>query len=156
MRLGPETQTVLASGLTAGVMDILGAFVSVLHRHITPLRVLQSVASGWLGARAFQAGYKAAALGLASHFMIALGAAAVFYIASRRLPFLLERPYLVGPCYGLAVYWFMQLVVLPLSAFPGKTLASLSSVLIGMIVHIICVGSPIVLITRWYSLTKKL
>ena len=142
---------VLTSGLIAGVTDLTGAIVSSLPRGVTPFRILQAVASGWLGMRSYQLGYSSATLGLLSHFMIALGAATVFYLASRKLTFLIERPLISGILYGIAAYWFMQLVVLPLSAYPHKTLSSWSSIVIGNVVHMICVGTPIALITHKLS-----
>ena len=151
MKPARATQAILSAGLTAGVLDLLAAIVINNRRGVTPLRIAQSIASGWLGTSAYQGGYKTAALGVVSHPLIALGAATVYYLASRRLPLLLERPYLSGASYGIAVYWFMQLVVLPLSAFPHKTASAWSVVLTGIIVHILCVGSPIALITRWYA-----
>jgi hypothetical protein len=45
----------------------------------------------------------------------------------------------------------MQLVVLPLSAFPHKVTFTLSSLLIGLGVHMFCVGLPISLTVRRYS-----
>ena len=140
--------TILVSGMTTGVCDLLGAIASSLPRGVTPFRILQVVASGWLGARSYDLGYQSALLGLVSHFMIALGWATAFYLASRVFTVLLDRPLISGVIYGIAVYWLMQLVVLPLSAYPHQRLASWSGIIIGNIVHIVCVGTPIALVTR--------
>jgi uncharacterized membrane protein YagU involved in acid resistance len=143
------TQAILWGGLSAGALDLLAAFATSAPRGVTPLRVMQSIASGLLGARAFQAltqgGYKTAALGVVLHFIIALGAATVFCLASLRLRFLVGRLWLNGALYGVAVYWFMQLVVLPLSAIPFKQNFSWPVVTRGLIVHVLCVGWPIAL-----------
>jgi uncharacterized membrane protein YagU involved in acid resistance len=144
-------QTILWGGLSAGVLDFIGACVSNASRGVTPLRIAQSIASGWLGAAAFRSGYKTAALGVASHFLIALIAAAVFVFASRQWPWLLEHAYLSGALYGVCVFWFMQLVVLPLSAIAFKQNFSWPVVLTGMIVHVLCVGLPIALVARWQA-----
>ena len=151
MKTTDALRTILVTGLTAGVCDLVGAIVSSLHRGVTPFRILQAVASGWLGTSSYDLGYRSAVLGLVSHFMIAMGAATVFYLASRAIPFLLERPLISGILYGIAVYWFMQLVVLPLSAYPHKRLATWSGIVIGNIVHMICVGTPIALVTKRMS-----
>src|SRR4030095_9717030 len=96
--------------------DICASFCYAwLRAGVGPIRVLHSVASGLLGAAAFQGGGKTAVLGLALHFLIATTAAAVFYFASRRLLFLIERPVPFGLLYGAIVYAFMNFVVLPLS-----------------------------------------
>ncbi|MGH9844251.1 MAG: hypothetical protein ACREEM_36475 [Blastocatellia bacterium] len=142
-------QTILLGGLSAGALDFIGACVSNAPRGITPMRIAQSIASGSLGAAAFKGGYKTAALGVASHFLIALGAAAVYALASRKLPLLLEHVYLSGALYGVAVFWFMQLVVLPLSAISFKQNFSWPVVATGLIVHVLCVGWPIALAARW-------
>ena len=91
-----------------------------------------------------------AAIGIALHFLIALTAAAVYVTASRRLPLLTNSPIVSGVIYGIAVYWFMQLIVLPLSAVPFKVSFTLQSVVIGLVVHVLCVGLPIAMAARRY------
>lgn len=142
---------ILIGGLSAGVLDFIGACVSSASRGVTPLRVAQFIASGLLGRAAFDGGYKTAALGVGLHFVIAFGAAAVFCLASARLRWLTERPYLSGALYGVAVFWFMRLIVLPLSAVAFRQNPSWSGMAIGMIVHVLCVGWPIALAARWNS-----
>ncbi len=143
-------RTIAAAGLLAGVMDITAACVTAWAlRGISPVRVLQSVASGLLGAISFQGGAKTAALGLALHFLIATTAAAVFYAASRKLSFLMRQPVMSGIAYGIAVYLFMNLVVLPLSAaHPRYTTLG---VIVQLIVHMLCVGLPISLAVQRFS-----
>ncbi len=144
-------QAILAGGLSAGVCDILAAFITNGWRGVTPIRVLKSVASGLLGKEAFQGGAGTAVLGLALHFIIALGAAAVYYAASRKLTFLARQPIIYGPLYGIAVFLFMNLVVLPLSAIPFKVSFKPSIVVTGLVVHMLCVGLPIGLAVHRYS-----
>ncbi len=146
---------ILFGGLGAGTLDFIGACVSNAARGVTPLRVAQSVASGLLGARAFQApaqsGYRTAALGVGLHFLIAFIWTAVFCLASVKLNWLVERPFLSGAIFGAMVYWFMQLVVLPLSAIPFKQNFAWPVVAAGLIVHVLCVGWPIALAARWFA-----
>jgi hypothetical protein len=115
------------------------------------MRMLQSIASGILGLTSYNGGFKTAALGLFLHFIIATGWAAIFYAASRKIPFLVRQPIVSGLLYGIAVYCVMNLVVLPLSAFPHKITFPLSSVLIGVTVLMLCVGLPIALVVRRLS-----
>ena len=139
-------------GLIAGTLDITAACVSSwLRAGVPPMRVLQSVASGILGAAAYSGGIKVAALGLALHFFIATTWTAVFYFASRKLRFLIERPITWGLVYGVTVYAFMNFVVLPLSAFPQRTPPRLSGRIIGLLIIMFCVGLPIALIVRRFS-----
>ena len=71
----------------------------------------QSIASGVLGAEAFAGGAASAALGVALHFLIALGAAAVYVLASRPMGVLRVRWLASGLIYGVVVYAVMQGVV---------------------------------------------
>ena len=74
----------LHDGLTAGVLDILDAFVMTVINGGTPTRVLHSIASGVLGPSAFEGGAATAALGLFLHFLIACGMAAAYWLACRQ------------------------------------------------------------------------
>lgn len=140
--------SVLVGGLIAGVCDITYAIVFYSFRGVPAARVLQSVASGLLGAKAFEGGNATAALGLFLHFFIALLLAVIFYGASRALPALVRRPVITGALYGFAVYWVMNLVVLPLSAFPRKVTFVPVVVITGVLVHMFLIGLPIALGAR--------
>ena len=144
-------KTILLAGLVAGVLDITAAVVTTILRGRPPVRMLQSIASGVLGLASYNGGLKTAALGLVLHFIIATGWAAVFYAASRKLTFLVRQPIVSGLLYGIAVYLVMNLVVLPVSAFPHAITFPVSSVVIGAGVLMLCVGLPISLIVRRYS-----
>ncbi len=69
---------------------------------------------------------------------------------SRSLPFLVEHSGIAGPLYGVAVYFFMQRVVLPLSA-ARRYPFSVKMMVIGVVIHIFCVGLPIALAVRRFS-----
>ncbi len=138
-------------GLIAGVMDITAAILTwKIKANVPPVRLLQSVASGWMGKDAFAGGSRTAALGLALHFMIAFTAAAVFYLASRKIGFLLSRVYVAGPLYGVAVYGFMYWVVMPLSHV-RRGAFSWEVTITAIITHIVCVGLPIALSVKRFS-----
>ena len=149
----PKTfQAIFWGGLVAGTLDITAACVySWLRANVRPVRVFQSVASGLLGPPAYTGGTKTAVLGLALHFLIATTATAVFYFASRRLRFMIERPVTWGLVYGVLVYLFMNFVVLPLSALQQRAAPPLSSRVINMLIIMFCVGLPISLIVRRFS-----
>src|SRR5471030_331245 len=76
---------IFLGGLIAGTLDILAAFLNLHRVGVAPERVLQGIASGLLGRSSFRGGMATAALGLFCHFLIAFGAAAVYYAVSRRL-----------------------------------------------------------------------
>ena len=146
-------KAILAGGAVAGILDITAAAVNVwLRSGRGPISTLQSVAGGLYGAETFNGGYRTAALGLAIHFFIAATAAAVYYLASRKLKFMVDRAVLSGVLYGIAVWLFMYMVVLPLSAWKTSVSSfTFSSVLTGVLIHIFCVGLPIALIVRRFS-----
>jgi uncharacterized membrane protein YagU involved in acid resistance len=158
MNAGSNTkayQVIFLGGLIAGTLDITGAcVVSWLRAGVSPVRVFQSVASGLLGPAASTGGAKTAALGLALHFFIATVATTVFYFASRKLRLMTARPITTGLLYGVAVYLFMNFIVLPLSAVPRRGPPPLSGRIIGLLVIIFCIGLPISLIVSRFARTS--
>jgi hypothetical protein len=142
VRPASSPKPIVWAGLIAGAMDITAAFVVYGFFGATPLRILQGIASGLLGPSAFEGGMATAALGLLCHFTIAFGAATVFFVLSRKIPFLTSQFLLAGVLYGIAVYFFMGRVVIPLSRVHRNPF-SLKMMVIGIVIHIFCVGLPI-------------
>src|SRR5207237_9761986 len=103
-------------GLLAGVLDLTQAFIGFSLMGSTPFRILQRIALGIFGTHSRDMGWASAAIGLVCHCTVAFGAAAVYYIASRKLRLLVERPMVCGLFYGELVFLFMYFVVIPLSA----------------------------------------
>jgi hypothetical protein len=137
---------ILIGGLTAGAFDLIAAFISFGWR--SPL----GIASGLLGARALSGGAGTWMLGVILHFLIACSAAAVYYFASGRLPFLKRNFVVCGLFYGIAVFLTMNLVVLPLSAVPWKIGPfSLPGLIQGLLVHMFLIGLPISISTWRFS-----
>jgi hypothetical protein len=136
-------------GLIVGALDLLYAII-VYSPH-KPILVPQTIASGVLGAASYNDGAASAMLGTALHFFIALSAAAVFYLASRKLKFLVHHAVLCGMLYGAAVYGFMHVVVVPLSAVPKGGHTPLVYAAAEFVEHWFCVGLPIALSVRRYS-----
>ena len=112
------------------------------------IRVLQSVAGGLLGKAAYDGGIGTAALGFLLHFSIAFSWAAIFYAASRRIPFLTRRPAVAGPLFGVVIYLVMYFAVIPLSAYPRKVTYTPFIVGINLFVHMFLIGLPIALAAR--------
>jgi len=144
------TRAIVSAGTICGIMDITAALVVYGTMGAKPLRLLQGIAGGVLGPRTYTGGIATALLGLALHFIIAFGAATVFFIASRALRFLIDHAVLSGVLYGIAVYFFMQRVVIPLS-HANRNPFSLKFMVIGVVIHIFCVGLPIALSIRKYA-----
>jgi hypothetical protein len=141
---------VLCAGFACGVLDITAALIVYGYFGAKPMRLLQGIASGLLGPRAFDGGFATALLGLLCHFLIAFGAATVYFAASRAIPVLIQQAAISGVLYGVVVYFFMNRVVLPLSAAAKRPFA-LKMMIVGVVIHIFCVGLPISLSVRRFS-----
>ena len=149
-RRKPALAAILIGGLLAGTLDLTYAIVFSGSHGVPAMRVMQSVASGWLGSAAYEGGVPTAILGVLSHYFIMFCAAAVFFAASRRFDFLVRRPVISGVVFGLIMYAVMTLVVLPLSALPNYKVKFTDPVLVSanLFVHMFFVGVPISLAVR--------
>jgi hypothetical protein len=144
----PLPLAILTGGFLAGLLDGLSAF------HAFGAGMPYGIASGLLGSKAFPAagggGPGIWLLGLALHFLIALGAATTYGLGSRRWSFLRTHFVLGGTCFGILVYLFMNIIVLPLSAVPFPIGPfSVQALRIGVLSHIVLVGLPIST-TLWF------
>lgn len=128
-------RTIVLAGLLCGVMDITAAFTTWAPRGVTPLRILQGIASALLGQRSFEGGPTTGVLGAVIHFFIAFSAATVFYVSSRKIPLLILRPILSGIAYGVAVYVVMYWIVLTLAHFQGAP-RNLFNSIVAILTHI--------------------
>ena len=141
-------RALLLGALAVGTLDILDAFIFFSLRGAAPIRILQSIAAGLLGRASFQGGAATAALGLCLHYFIAFGIVGVFFLVSRAMPWLLKRPFLTGPLYGLVAYAVMNYVVVPLSAAGGGGTPPRAVLLNGLLIHAFGVGLPSALAAR--------
>jgi uncharacterized membrane protein YagU involved in acid resistance len=140
-------RAILWGGLVAGVLDAVDGVVAFGIKGMNPIQVLQYIASGLLGPASFKGGLSTAALGTVLHFLIAFVAAAVFVLTSNKIRALTQKPVLWGLSFGVVVYFFMNYLVLPLSAVP-KGPFFLGLFLNGVIGHAFFVGLPIALYAR--------
>ena len=140
--------TILYGGLVVGILDGLFAFIFYgLILGAKPLRIFQGVAAGVLGRASFEGGTKTFVLGILLHFIVATCIAAVYYLASLKLPFLIHHAVICGLIYGMIAYLGMNYIVIPLSAI-GLRPFSFGTFLPAFIGHAILVGLPIALIAR--------
>lgn len=133
---------IAVGGGFAGVVDLLQASIE------EGWDIPKVVAAGLLGRQAIHGGVGTWFLGVFLHFFIAFSAAAVYYAASRRLPFLTEYPLVCGLCFGAWVDLVMHLIVLPLSALHTQDLHSL---LRGLLQKMVVVGLPISFSVRRFA-----
>ena len=149
MKNSEAFRAILTAGLVVGVLDISSAFVIWWQRGVGARRGLQGIAAGLLGGSAFDGGLVTAGLGLALHFFVAFVVVSVFYLASRKIPFLAKQPIVSGVLYGIGVYLVMFWCVLPrvFSTFRHR----LSNDLLQLAIHICLIGLPTAFIVRRYS-----
>lgn len=140
---------ILSGGLSAAILDISYAITRSVLQGGTAERLLQSVASGLQGADAFAGGWSSALLGLAAHCTILVVAASLYWMVSARHAWSWRRPWMAGPIFGLAIWAVMNWLVVPWSAAPFTLTYTTESLLLGLLVHMVLVGLPIALATRW-------
>lgn len=139
----------LVGGIVAGALDLIYAFSFYGLRGVGPDRILQSIASGLLGRDAYAGGAWSAALGGALHFIMTIAMAAAFAVASLRFPILRDYALGWGAAYGLALFFVMNYIVVPLSAAVPKGPPPSPAYELGLTVHVLLVGVPIALAARW-------
>ena len=149
MRRHPALFAILVGGGIAATLDLLYAIVySWIRAKVPPIVIMQSVASGLIGQRAYEGGEATALMGLCLHYAMGLLIAAIFWIASRRLRFMTDQAVLAGLAYGVCVFFVMNFVVLPFSAFPTPITHEPVRMAINIVAHMVLFGLPIALATR--------
>ena len=138
----------LLATLVCGTLDILFAVILTLLFGRLPADMLRRVASGPFPA-ATGWGAPGALTGLIVHYSLMAIMVALFVIAVRSRPALLDKPLLSGLIYGLVTYVLMNLVIVPLrfpAAWPPKPV----SIGTQLFAHIVLVGLPTAFIARRY------
>jgi hypothetical protein len=150
-------KTILLAGFVAGTLDILAAFLvyAVVLAKTTPVKILQSIASGVFGKQAFEGGINTAAYGLVFHYIIATCWALAYFLIYPYVSFLRNQKIIAGLLYGVFVWLIMNLVVLPLSRVSPAAFRW-DGVLIGVVILMLCVGLPISLITHRYYASRTI
>jgi hypothetical protein len=144
---------IVTAGLVVGVLDISSAFMIWWQRGVAVQRGLQGIAAGLLGTESYEGGMATAGLGVALHFFIAFVVVTIFYLASRKIPFLTKQPFVSGVFYGIGVYIVMYWIVLPtaFSMFRHR----LTNELLELAIHICLIGLPTAFILRRFSEETK-
>jgi hypothetical protein len=139
-------QAIALGALVVGTIDAIDAVVFFGLRGAVPLRIFQSIAAGAIGRDAARAGgWGTASLGLFFHYLVALGIVATYIVASRAIPVLARRPVVCGIVYGVGAYFFMNLVVIPLSAI-GRQPFTTGPLVNGLLIHAFGIGLPTAMI----------
>jgi hypothetical protein len=132
----------------SGTLDILFAIILTywLGREIP--NMLRSVASGPVPSAA-EMGTAGAVLGLVVHFALMAIMATIYMMVARNRPQFFAQPLQWGTLYGLATYFVMNWIVVPLrfhAPLPPKPL----SIATQLFAHIVLVGIPMAYIAARY------
>lgn len=148
--------TIFYSGLAAGLLDgIAGLVVYHFWFGFTPVKVFQFVASGIYGKASYTAGTETSVIGALIHFLIGFACAIPYFYAYPKMRVLHTWKITSGLVYGLFVYLFMNLVIMPLSNV-AEGPPDVKLTIIRVIWHMLCVGLPIALITAKHYQPNKL
>jgi hypothetical protein len=107
---------ILLGALCLGTWDLLFARIYWNAEGISLVQVLHSIASGIYGKASRNGGAETAIVGAVCHYFIALCMVLAYFLVSRRVGLLLRWPVSLGLAYGVFLYFFMNLVVVPISA----------------------------------------
>ena len=146
MRPLSPARAILSGTLVVGTLDALDAIVFFGLRGATPTRIFQSIAAGLLGRASFDGGYGTATLGVLLHYTIAFGIVLAYFLASRHVEALRQRPVSCGILYGVVAYAVMNYVVIPLSATSAGPFV-LPVFANGIAIHMLGVGLP----SAWFA-----
>ncbi len=148
-------RTIFLGGLIVGTLDGTAAVTHAASRGITPGRVFQFVAAGLLGRPSFEGGAATVLLGVFFQYFIATCVVATYYFASRKFPILIQRAVPCGILYGIAVFFFMNNVVLPLSSAPQGAF-SFARLATGIFIHMFFVGLATALVVRFFQQRRSI
>lgn len=142
--------TVAMAGVAAGAIDLGFNTVKALNAGTSVLRPWKGVAAALLGKDAvIQGGDAMAIIGVALHFLITIGAAAIYYLVAKRQGWLVRHAFLSGLVFGTLFFLAMNYVILPLSVIGHPLYVGGETIVMALPGHIIMIGLPISLIIGW-------
>jgi hypothetical protein len=130
---------IVLGGIVAATIDI-GAACLITGRSV--MYILHAIAGGLLAKAAHSGGMRTALLGLALQLLMGVIIAAIYAAGARMMPVLSRRWIAGGLAYGVIIFFVMNYVVVPLSAWKSvphftvpKFLANMAAMLLfGLIV----------------------
>jgi hypothetical protein len=140
----PLSRAIAIGGVLVGTFDAVDAIVFFgLRSGAPPGRIFQGIAAGLLGReRSLAGGLPTVLLGVLCHYTIATLIVTVYAAASRLIAVLRRHPFACGPIYGVAVFFVMNLIVIPLSAIGGPVRFNGPGLANGLLIHVFGIGIP--------------
>lgn len=143
-------RAIVTAWLIAGTIDIgIAVTYYPLTAGVTPVGILQGIASGLLGPSALHGGAATAALGLACHYTIALIWTLFFFLVYPRLRMGSWNRALTAVLYGTFVSLVMRFVVLPLSDVRHRPF-DLRFFIIATVILMFSIGLPLSIVGGRY------
>ncbi|MBN8789118.1 MAG: hypothetical protein J0I84_18715 [Terrimonas sp.] len=142
---------ILLTWIIAGTADALAAimvYAWILNK-TTVLQIFQGIASGIAGKDAFNGGAETAVLGLLLHYFIALCWVMLYFLLYPRFKFLQKNIIASAIIYGLFVWLFMNIIVLPVT-FGRPPVLTMNNIFTGSIMLMFAIGLPVSIIADHY------
>ena len=147
---GSAASTVAIAGVVAGAIDLAFNTVKAVSAGTSVLRPWKGVAAALLGKDAVIQGCDAMAIiGVGLHFLITIGAAAIYYLVAKRQGWLVRHVFLSGLVFGTLFFLAMNYVILPLTVIGHPLYVGGQTIAIALPSHIIMIGLPIAMIIGW-------
>jgi hypothetical protein len=148
MKQSKTIKAIVLGTLVAGTLDISEALIYAIARGHSASGVLQFIASGVAGEKAFTGPAGFVMLGMLIHYFITLSWITFFVLTARRYRGLLARPLITGVVFGCVIYVVMNFIVLPISGFgrhPHFTWIGTSNAVLALVC---CIGIPLAYLSR--------
>lgn len=146
---------IFKTGLIAGSLDITAACIQAyLSKNVTPVIVLEYIASGLFGKDAFSGGYGYILTGLIIHFIIAFACTVAYFLAYPKIK-LLHRSILLSSLLVAMIAWTVTTrLIIPLSKIQTPPF-NLSKAILAISILYFCIGLPITIFAKHFYTNKK-
>src|SRR3569833_1704425 len=142
--------TVAIAGGVAGAIDLALNTVKAINVETSVLRPWKGVAAALLGKDAVvQGGDAMAIIGVGLHFLITIGAAAIYYLVAKRRDWLVRHAFLSGLVFGTLFFLALNYMILPFTFIGRPLYVGAQTIAIALPSHIIMIGLPISMIVGW-------
>jgi hypothetical protein len=147
---GSAASTIVIAGVVAGAIDLAFNTVKAVSAGTSVLKPWKGVAAALLGKDAvIQGGDAMAIVGVGLHFLITIGAAAIYYLVATRRGWLVRHAFLSGLAFGTLFFLALNYVILPLTFIGRPLYVGGQTIAIALPSHIIMIGLPISMIIGW-------
>ncbi|MFT3746931.1 MAG: hypothetical protein QM768_01380 [Agriterribacter sp.] len=142
---------ILLAWIIAATADALAAIVvyAWILNKTTVLQIFQGIASGIFGKDAFNGGTETAIPGLLLHYFIAFCWVILYFLLYPRFKFLQKNIIISAVIYGLFIWLFMNVIVLPLT-FGRAPALTMNNIFTGSIILMFAIGLPVAIIAGQY------